>query len=123
MKAGWSEDGGQAEGCSQHTEFAKLSTDQSGEETGHFEIFSAVQNAASRFKYGGNLYACLCVSCKNIRTNIKPLANTNKYSCNYIKAQKQSRNYFLPCRFALSVTLSLVPFYSTVTLIKGLYSV
>lgn len=54
MKAGWSEDGGQAEGCSQHTEFAKLSTDQSGEETGHFEIFSAVQNAASRFKYGGN---------------------------------------------------------------------
>lgn len=43
MKAGWSEDGGQAEGCSQHTEFAKLSTDQSGEETGHFEIFSAVK--------------------------------------------------------------------------------
>lgn len=28
-------------GCSQHTEFAKLSSDQSGEETGHFlECFS-----------------------------------------------------------------------------------
>lgn len=58
----WSEDGGQAEGCSQHTAFAKLSADQSGEQTGHFENFSAVSNAASRFKWEETcMPACACL--------------------------------------------------------------
>lgn len=65
-RRGW---GGLAEGCSQHTEFAEVSSDQSAEEARHFRNFSASDQLCLRRSFeiwkrretGRDRCACVCV--------------------------------------------------------------